>query len=264
MDVRRREDSAFAHFENVSGDVLRKAQRRFQMNVERTEVAVVHADDFGAGFERYVQFSFVVHLDERVHPVLRGQFAERPHPVRIQNRGDKEDRVGSVGRGFDYVILGYREVLAQDGERNGVAGFFQIREAALKEVAVGEDGKSAGAALLIMRRYECGIEVLRKNPTARGCLFNFSDDCGLLAAQGLGEIPPSGIRCALFEFGPRNRRIAQLGLLALDDAGQNVGNDCGQRFYCIEVAKAAQGRLNRSPARTSLGAPTVGVGVKPV
>ena len=47
--------------------------RPLEVDLERDEVALVHADERGADGERPLELGLVVHLDEHVEPELDGQ-----------------------------------------------------------------------------------------------------------------------------------------------------------------------------------------------
>ena len=50
-----------------AGICRRKVDRSFERDLKRAQIAVVHADDFGAGIERDVKFPRVVDFDQRGH-----------------------------------------------------------------------------------------------------------------------------------------------------------------------------------------------------
>ena len=60
-------EAGFGHGDAVVGDLIDEFEGGFEADFERFEVAVIDADDFGAGGEGAVEFGFSVHFDERFH-----------------------------------------------------------------------------------------------------------------------------------------------------------------------------------------------------
>ena len=65
---------------------------------KRVQIAIIHADDLGAGFERRIEFGVVMDFNERCDAELRRRVRGSAHLLGRENRGDKKDRVGAVRR----------------------------------------------------------------------------------------------------------------------------------------------------------------------
>ena len=88
----------------------------------------------------------IVNFHQRRHSKFPRQFAKVPELGFVENRGNQQDGVRADGSGFDDVIVGDDEILADDRQIAGGAGGPEIGNAALEEVAIGKDGDRRGAA----------------------------------------------------------------------------------------------------------------------
>src|SRR5919201_1138876 len=79
--------------------------RQLEVNLERSQVAVVDAHDAGAGLEGDRQFRLVMDLEDRPHPVRPTHPEEVGKPPPGQRGDDQENRVRAVGAGFDHLVF---------------------------------------------------------------------------------------------------------------------------------------------------------------
>src|SRR5262245_9926134 len=66
LDVLVQRDPRLGHHHRPGGDVGQELEGRLDVHLERVEVAVVDADQLGAGLDRGLDLLLVVDLDERV------------------------------------------------------------------------------------------------------------------------------------------------------------------------------------------------------
>ena len=83
-----------------AGHVLRQPQRSFERDLEGGEIAIVDADDVGAGRDGRVQFAPVVHFDQRGHAVARRSSRKSRISRSVEDRGDQQDGIRAVRRRF--------------------------------------------------------------------------------------------------------------------------------------------------------------------
>ena len=76
VDIGGGEDAAFADLREGRRDLRREGDRGFERDVEGAQIAVVDADDFGAGTQGDFEFAGVVDFDQRGHFEFAGEFAE--------------------------------------------------------------------------------------------------------------------------------------------------------------------------------------------
>src|SRR5579883_1222536 len=117
FDVSAGMDSALGDFDDRVRNLFGETQRCFETDLEGAEIAVVYAHDFSAGSKRGVKFRAVVNFDERGHLEFRGEFAVAPQFRFVENGGDEENRVSSVGGGFNDVDFVDGEIFTQDRNR---------------------------------------------------------------------------------------------------------------------------------------------------
>ena len=80
--------------------------------------------------------------------------------IAVAERGrDEEDSVGTMGAGFDDLVLVDDEVLAEAGNFGCGRGDFEVLKAALEEGLVGEDREGCSAGVFEVRGEGLGIEV---------------------------------------------------------------------------------------------------------
>ena len=126
------------------------------MDFESFEVAVVDADDFGAGGEGAVEFGFRVNFDERLHFYFATEVDELFKRGIAQSGDDEEEAVGVVGAGFPDLPRIEDEIFAQDWLGDFFAGIAEIFERAAEEFGLGEDGEGGGS-ICRERIRECDV-----------------------------------------------------------------------------------------------------------
>ena len=159
-------------------------------------------------------------------PNSRGQFAEGAQLRFVENRDDQQDGVGADGGGFEDVVFGDGEILADDGQVAGGAGGLRDRVGALEEIAIGEDGERGRAALFILLREFGGAEILDQNASAGRSFLDFGDDGGAFGAQcsAAAKSRRSG-RADSASW--RNSAAGCFGAQLFPFAGHNTGEDVG-------------------------------------
>ena len=227
-------NAAFTDQNGAAGHVWREIERGLERDVEGREIAIVNADEVGAGGDGGVEFGAVMDLDERGEVQASGFFAEIADFALGEDGRYKKDGVGAVGGGFEDLVAVDGEVLADGGEGRGGAGGGEVGEGALEEGAVGEDGEGGGASAGIVGSDAGGVEIGGEDALAGGRLFDFRDDGGGRRAggEGLSKIAAvreeaGGIRFPAVEW----QRGGDGEVLALfgDNSGQDVLERCSSR-----------------------------------
>ena len=98
-----------------------------------SQIAIVDADDVGAGSEGRVEFVAVVDFDQRRHPVLRGQLRGN-RAFRVRSRMAAISRIASAPCAAASTI--WKSSMVKSLRRTGMdggAGGFEIRQAALEK-----------------------------------------------------------------------------------------------------------------------------------
>jgi len=140
-------DAGLGDLEDAGGHFGGEVEGGFEVDFEVAKVAVVDADDGGAGFEGAVELFGVVDFDEGVEAELGGEFAEAAHFGGFEDGGDEEDGVGALDRGFVDLDFVDGEVLAQERRAGELRDLGEVAQRALEVFFVGEDGEAGRAAL---------------------------------------------------------------------------------------------------------------------
>src|SRR5882672_6890698 len=111
---------------SAQANLIDQLEGSFGAHGQSLQVAIVHSQDAGVRSERAVEFSPGVNFHERLHAKLaaeRDEFME----LRISKRGDDQEKtVGVVSTRFPNLPRIEYEVLAKNGESDGLAGFAKI------------------------------------------------------------------------------------------------------------------------------------------
>ena len=83
------------------------------------KIAVVDADQRGAGVEHALQILRLVQLHQRRHAQLARLVEQLPQIAVVEALGDQQHRVGPGRAGFDQLIRVENEILAQHGQPDG-------------------------------------------------------------------------------------------------------------------------------------------------
>ena len=108
-------DAGLGDLHHVCRDCGCHPRRPIVVDLERDEIALVHAHQRGARLDRHVELRFVVHLHKRVEADLDSEAVPLDQLVLVQRRGDQQHAVGADQSGVDDVVGADREVLAQHG-----------------------------------------------------------------------------------------------------------------------------------------------------
>ncbi len=159
---------------------------------------------------------------------MRRENPEIAHLGRLQDRRDQEDGVGAVGRRFDHVQFVDGEILAQNRDRDGRAGRFEIGQIAREKFPIREDaerGGSAGGIHLGNRRR--AIVVCESSLAGRGFL-DFRNNTGRVRGQrGLEIARGSANGGAALQLRAVAGALRERGTLVTDNFSENIWNrDC--------------------------------------
>ena len=183
-------DAAFAHTDQLGRNSCSEIERGFQMNLKGSQIAIIYADDRRARGEGLVQLFIIVNFYEGGDQKLSGKFPVMPQLRFGKNGGDQKDRVGTGSSGFQNMQLIDGEVLAQHRQTGRRSGGLQVLQATLKEIAIGEDGESRGAAGLVLTGDDRGLVILDQETLGRRRPLNFGDDCRGGVPEGGSKRPP--------------------------------------------------------------------------
>ena len=174
-----------------------EAHARVEGDFERAQIAVVDADDGGTGVERAVEFGFVVNFDKGVQAGFAGHGKEEFQFLIAEDRDDEEDGIGAVFDRFENLERIDNEILAQNGEMNGVADGAHVIPGTLEKFFVGEDRDAARAGLFVGASDGDRIEIGADHAGGRRGFFDFGDEGGLAVARETelgGEIAALAMR----------------------------------------------------------------------
>src|ERR1017187_6282172 len=188
-------------------------------------------DDSSARVDCLRQFPFVVHLDQRRHPIAGGRHLRQPaNLARGQDGRNQQDGVRAASRRFRHVIFVEREILPQHRQSADAARRRQVRQAALKKRFVGQHGKRRRASSFILLGQPRRIEIRRQQSfTGRGFL-DLGNDGRCSRGQRPPKIPPPSARLFRLPLPLFTHTWSRRGTLPLvsDNTGQYVWNGFGQ------------------------------------
>src|SRR5262245_55692741 len=105
-------DSTFDDEETIVGNQFGQPQRRIDVDLERFQVTIIHADDTGACLESFAQLSLIVHFNENVQPDFCCEVMQVFELGRFQHRRNKKDSAGSRTARFVNLEFVENEILA--------------------------------------------------------------------------------------------------------------------------------------------------------
>ena len=188
-------------------------ERCFDAHGERSEVAVVYADDAGAGGESAVELIGSVNLDERLHANLTAQGDEVAQQRIFKYRDDEEKAVCVVGAGFPDLPGIEDKILAQNRELDRLAGVAEILQRATEKLAFGQNGEGGSPRGLQSLGEGRGIEEIAKDTARRRGRFEFGKNIQRIATKGCGKIAErSGSLHAVLQRGLRQDAFAVIDL----------------------------------------------------
>ena len=162
----------------MTPDGMRSARRpnRSLIQLERCEVAGVHAHEPRAGVERAAQLVGRVRLHQRGHAELRDQLVQFDQTLLVERRDDQQYQVGARGAGLEHLVRIGDELLAQHRDRHGVADGLEVGERTVEPPLLGQHADRARPAGLV-RDGECGRVRDRGERPARGArALHLGDD----------------------------------------------------------------------------------------
>ncbi len=221
------EEPALAHDDGAGWNQRQQLQRRLDPRLERAEITVVDAEDARAEGQRRLQLGRRVALDQGAQPDPLGRLKKVTQLRRLEDRHDEQDRVGAGDARFPQLVLGQREVLAQERHADGAADGSEKIQMALEILLVGEHGDGVGAVTGIRGGEGHGIERGRQHAARRRRLLHLGDQphAGGARPQRFFEVAGGRqVPAARLEHGQWRRLLAPVKLLALvaDDVVQDV------------------------------------------
>ncbi len=119
-------DPGFGDGDPVARDQGPQPDRGLRVDLERTEIAVVHADQTCVGRERAVDLARAMDLHERLQPEIARETHEAGQATRRVKDGEQEDRVGTGGAQEGELPVVDDELLRQDRCGDGGADRAQV------------------------------------------------------------------------------------------------------------------------------------------
>src|SRR5450830_1360786 len=160
--IGRRIETAFGDDDALAWNIRRQPLAHGQRSLEAAQVAIVDADETRAQPERARKLLLVVHFHQHVHAIGEGRILDRLRRRIVNRRHDDQDAIGAERARFHHLIGLVDEILAQSGQRGGVARCAQEFRLALERRRIGEHGQTGGAAGFIglgeLRRIEIGAD----------------------------------------------------------------------------------------------------------
>src|SRR5581483_5452344 len=112
LHVGGRMDARLCNQRHRARDHGSQALRGCQVNVECAQIAVVDAEELGAGLQGLLHLGDVMHLDQRVHAERSRQRYEVAEETRLQHGGDQQETIGAGGPRLVDLVGVEEEVLA--------------------------------------------------------------------------------------------------------------------------------------------------------
>ena len=129
------------------GKPARKIDRDVERNLEGAQVAVIDADQSGAGIQGALQFWFIMHFDQRLHPQPFRFHAQAFQRGRVQERGNQQYGVRSRVTRLEDLIGIDDEILAQQRNFDVPAQTRQYFQIAVKVMHFRDNGERGRAGL---------------------------------------------------------------------------------------------------------------------
>lgn len=107
-------DAGLGDPDDLGGQAGRDPREHIAVDLERLEVAGVHADHGGARLERTIGLLLGVHFHQRGHAQRFGAIDQRGQHVLLQRSDDQQDDVRAVRAGLVDLVRADDEVLPQD------------------------------------------------------------------------------------------------------------------------------------------------------
>ena len=149
------------------GNAADQCEGGFDADGERFEIAVVYADDAGAGGEGAVEFRRGVDLDERFHANFAAECKEVTKQRIFKYGDDEEKAIRVVGTSFPDLPGIEDKIFAQNRELDGLAGIAEVFQRAPEKFAFGQNRESGSARGFERLRESYGIEGIAKNAARR-------------------------------------------------------------------------------------------------
>ena len=196
------------------------------IDVERAQIAVVHADNARARIDCNRELGGVVHFDQHVEAERHRMVVQDLQLHRSERGDDQQHRVGARGARFVQLIFGHDEVFAQKRQRHRGANRGQMIERSVEERGFRQDRNRRRPPIRVALR-DCARIVARAQHTARRrATLALGDDLHRVLRRQC-RFEPAGLDghrgCALREPIERLR-----GLAHLDDPPSR-GDDCRQQ-----------------------------------
>ena len=139
------EEPALADDDVARGNPGQQLERRLDPRVERRQVTVVDADDAGADGQRGLQLAHGVTLHQGGQPDALGGLEQVSQLGCFEDRHDQQHRVGAGSARLPELVLGQREVLAQERYGHGAADGVEQIEMTVEILLVGQHRDGVGA-----------------------------------------------------------------------------------------------------------------------
>src|SRR5216684_8215512 len=138
--------AGFADGDAAIGNAADQFKRGVDVDGQRLQITIVHAENPRAGGEGAAEFFAAVHFDKRLHAQLPAESDKIAQQAVAEGRDYQQKTIRVVGARFPYLPGIENKILAQHGELDGLAGVSQILQRAAKEFGLCEHRESASAS----------------------------------------------------------------------------------------------------------------------
>ena len=120
-------EAALSYSQDRSWKLLQQTNVHLRINLQRVEIAAVHADYFCAHRHRARQFDFAMHFAQHVQSEFSRAGIQCGQLAVGQCGNDEQYCVGSAQSCFEYLVFVHDEIFAQARQVRGRRSFEQMR-----------------------------------------------------------------------------------------------------------------------------------------
>ena len=106
-------DTTLRHTQRILWNRVCEPKCGFEINLESSQIAVVHTDQVAPCVHGPLQFIFIVHFAQNVEAILAGPRSQPLQLILGQGSHNQQNRVGAVGSRFQQLEFIDNEILAQ-------------------------------------------------------------------------------------------------------------------------------------------------------
>ena len=132
-------NSAFRHQHPIVGHLPAHADRMFQIDPERMEVAVIDPDQHRASMEHARQIAFFVKLDQQRQPQFDRFVVQLSQVAIVEAFGNEQRGIGAEAAGLQQLVRVQNEVFPKQRNMGAFANRPKVFQASLKKGSIGQD-----------------------------------------------------------------------------------------------------------------------------